>query len=493
MAKITNIIGSVVVASALWLGGTAYISSNTESYLNTYITKSNKLYQANGMHMSVEHFEEGFFSSTAKMKIDFKEQGIREIISKIFTLPIEIDYKIENGPLFFKDGLGLGTSRTSMVINFSDYLVDKEAFKKIIKDDIKLTFNTNIGFSNNATFSAKTNKITVNVEGDEAHISPLKIEGDMNIETFQGQMKMFVDSVVAENQTDSIKAKNIVLDADIKKFYDNGFYLGDFVFSVAYLDMKDELLPFELKGAKIAVDMNIDENKDKDIDMQFKFHADVGESKLPEAYSYLKKVSFNYALNGAKLEGLLAFQDFTKQLQAKQQAIMSRLQLPITGELDMKVLAELEKMQVETEEGMMVLLAGLVKKESTNFDVEMKMTDKEEKSSNLKMNIGYVGDEVLPTSAKALTEKFKKELFDLLSINFEIKLEKDYINNLPVEFQQSLSGQLQMGSMFGIVKETNSSFSLDMNYKPKTLMINGQDRTEMLQMLEMSLNQLSAK
>ena len=198
-------------------------------------------------------------------------------------------------------------------------------------------------------------------------------------------------------------------------------------------------------------------------------------------------VEFAYALNAVKLEGLLAFQDFTKGLEAKQQDIMSRLQSPSTGELDMEVLAELEKMQTETVDGMMVLLVDLLKQDSTNFDVEMKMIDKKAKSSNLKLNVGYAGDKALPTDAKELEALFKNELFNLITLDFDINLEKDYINNLPAQFQQELAGQLQMGTMFGIVQETNSSFSLDVNYKDKRLMLNGQDRSEMLQMLEMGL------
>ncbi|CAA6823562.1 MAG: Unknown protein [uncultured Sulfurovum sp.] len=487
MAKFTKIIASLIGVSALWLGGTAYISSNTKSYLNTYIAKSSSLYNANGMQMHVENFEKGFFSSNAKIKIDFVDPTLRETISETFKLPIELDYKIENGPLFFKNGLSLGSSRISSTVNLSSYLVDQEAFKKIFKEDIELTSMTSIDFFNNASFTAKTNKILANVDGDEVQVSPLTIEGDMNIETFQGQMKMLVDSVLAENKTEFIKARNIVLDADIKKFYDNGFYLGNFVLSLGSLDMKDELLPFELNGAKGTFTMDVEENKNKTIDMKFNLHAKLGDSKLPKEYSSLNEVELSYALNGTKLEGLLAFQDFTTGLQVKQQEIMRRLKSSTTGEIDMKVLAELEKVQTENMERMMVLMAGLLHKDSSNLNIEMKMIDKKEKSSHLEMNLAYVGDEVLPTTAKALEEKFRKEFLNLVNIELDVELEKDYIANLPLEFQQELAGQLQVGAMFGVVQENNSSFSFDASYQAKRLMLNGKDRSEMLQLLEQGL------
>lgn len=488
MAKATKIIGGLVLASVLWLGGTAYISSNTKSHLNNYVKKSNSMYKANGMQMSVKHFEKGFFNSNAKIKIDFSEPLIREVLAETIKLPIEVNYEIENGPLFFKNGLGLGSSRVSSNVNLSEYVVDKEAFLKIFKDDIKLTSSSSIDFLNNASFTAITTKIVANVDGDEVHVSPLNIEGEMNLETFEGDMRMFIDFVQAKNNTEHIDIKEVVLDVDITKFYDNGFYLGDFVFSVGSLGMKDDFLPFELKEAKLVLEINVDENKDDTIDMKFKLKGDVGQSKLPMEYASLDIVELFYALHGVKLEGLLAFQEFTDSLQAKEQDVISRLHSPKTGELDMEVFAELEKMQTETMEGMMVLVAGLLKKDSTSFDAEIKMIDKEAKESKLKMNIGYVGDGALPTSAKELEAKFKKELFNLVSVDFDVTLEKDYISNLPAQFQQELAGQLQMGAMFGIVHENNSSFSFNANYKPKKLTLNGEDRSEMIQMLETSLS-----
>jgi len=49
MAKVSKVIIATLAGSAaLWLGGTAYISSSTQPQLNNYVTKANSLYQANG-------------------------------------------------------------------------------------------------------------------------------------------------------------------------------------------------------------------------------------------------------------------------------------------------------------------------------------------------------------------------------------------------------------------------------------------------------------
>jgi len=349
MAKVTKIIATLVGSSALWLGGTAYISSNTQSELNNYVTKANKLYESNGMKLSVESFEKGFFTSTAKMKIDFMDSPMKEIVAKTFKLPMVMDYNIENGPLFFKEGLGIGASRITTHFNFDDYVTNKEEFRKYFKDGIEFTSSSSVGFSKNTSFVAKTNKIVLDLEGDKFNFSPLNVEGEMNIETFQGQLKMVVDTITSENDNGSFKAKDVVLDADITKFFDNGFYLGDFLFTFGSIDMKGEDLPFELKNAKVVVDTKIDENDDKTVNMNFKLDANVGESTLPKDYASLGRVELAYALNGAKLEGLLAFQDYVKKLQEKQQDIMGRL-ISSTGEMDMDVYAELEKMQREMQD-----------------------------------------------------------------------------------------------------------------------------------------------
>jgi hypothetical protein len=115
------------------------------------------------------------------------------------------------------------------------------------------------------------------------------------------------------------------------------------------------------------------------------------------------------------------------------------------------------------------------------------MIDNKAKKSSLKVNLGYVGDEVLPTTAEALGEKFTKEFLNLLTMDVNVTLDKDYLGNLPVEFQKELMEKLQMGAMFGVIKDSNTSYDFDASYKPKVLTVNGEDRTEMLQMLEMGL------
>jgi uncharacterized protein YdgA (DUF945 family) len=487
MAKVTKIIASLVGVSVLWLGGTALISLKTKSYLESYVKKNNTLYRANGVEMSIENFKKGFFSSDAEVKIDFTNPKMKAKILETMKLPIMAKYSIENGPIFFKNGLGFGLSRIQNKVNMSDYYADKSILKEYLKSDVVFTSNTTVDFLSNANFEGSSNKIIIDLDGEDLVISPLQLRGKMNVETFEGKMNIIVDSVAVVHNDEFFKANDISMVANLKKVFDNGFYLGDFVFNVENIDTKGIDLPFSLENAKLNMLVDINQNHDKTVNIDFKIKGNSGTSILPANYAFLKKAEVSYSLHGMKLGGLLAFQDFTKELQAKQQDILSRLHSS-SGELDMDVYAELEKMQTQTKEDMIVLMAGLLKKDTSSLSFETNMLDKNNKKSTLSMNMGYVGDIVLPKDAKALETTFKKELLNLITLDFDVNLEKDYIASLPEELQGGLAGQLQMGMMFGLVKENNNSFSFEANYKPRTLKVNGADKTEMLQMIEMGLS-----
>ena len=487
MSKSVKIIGSVVVASALWLGGTAYLSSNTQKHLERYVNQVNKIYEANGMKLSLEQFNKGFFSSEAKMSIDFSNPELKKMLEQNIKLPIETEYEIENGPLFFKNGLGVGLSRMSNHLNLNDYFVANSEIKKVLKRDIILDSITTIGFTKNATFDASTTEIELDVEGEKLKISPLQVEGNMNIESFVGEITMRSDSLLIGNDKEFVKSNDIHMDMKITEFFDNGFYLGDIALKAEDISTKGLDLPFEFEKAKMSMDIKISKNSDETVNMDMMIKGNSGSSKLPDAYAFLKQGEINYALHGMKLEGLLAFQDFTKKIQAKQADIMSRLISSSTGEMDMAVYAELEAMQKETVNGMIALVPSILKKDSSALTFAIDLEDKASKKSTLAMNLGYIGKKELPKDVKELEAFFKKEFRNLFSLDVDVELEKDYIANLPMELQQGLAGELQMGAMMGIVKENNASYSFSAKVKPNKLMLNGEDRSAMLEMLDQSM------
>lgn len=479
-----KLVGLVVVAATVWMGSTAYIGSKAEPYLEKYVQKTNKLYEQYGVKMSVDTFNKGFFASQAVVKLDFTEPAMKEELAGILKLPMEMNYTIENGPLLFQNGLGFASSRIVNRIKLSDYLVEKEAFLEVVKDDIIVDSRTNISFNKTASFDVRTNRVVVDEDGDKLTMTPLLIDGEMDMETFQGDVAFLIEQFTIKGKEEDINIQDLTLDGTITKFYNNGFYLGDFKLNTASFNMKTQEMPFEVKNANLVMDVGIHENEHKDIDMQFKIKADLAETALPAEFAFLKKVEIDYALNGTKLEGLLAFQDYSTRVQAKQQELMEKVMAnSASGTLDESTLTELNQFQDDIQNELILLLVGLLNTDRTQFLLNAKVMDEKAKEASANLNLKYVGDEVFSKNASEVREKFEKELLNLLAMGVNIQLNKEYLENLPAELKQELSAQLQMGAMFGVIKDNNTSFSFKADYTPNTLMVNGTDRSEMLKML----------
>jgi len=479
-----KIIGSVVVATSLWAGMTAYISSNTETYLKNYVQKTNRLYSNNGMSSSLLSFEKGFLNSKAKISIDFTDPNMRKELQNVIKLPIVMSYNIGNGPLFFKNGFNIGASKVNSTVNINDLLVNKQDIKAFIKDDIIINTNMLIGFNNQATYTGESNTIVANIDEDIFTISPLKLSGEMNMKTFVGNFKLFINNLSGklENKGD-VKLQEIALNTNITKFFDNGFYLGDIDFNINKVNIKNPNFPQEIKDAKMNIQMNIDQNSSNLVNMNFGMNLKLGETELPKEYNFLKEFTLNYGINGAKLKGLLAFQDVIKDIQTEQQTIMKKLSQAKTEDEQMVIFNEMQKSQEALEDKLVLLISDFLVKEQTTLNVETIITDKSDIDSNAKFNITYIGDEALPKTAKELSKKFKQELLNWVKLNINVEVQKSLVDKLPKELQQ----QLAMAMMTGMLKDNNSSYSFDANYMPKKLTVNGEDKSDMLMLVEMGL------
>ncbi len=479
MSMKKKILASVVVASALWVGTTAYISENTEKYLNNYVKNSNKIYANNGMKMSLLSFDKGFLASHAKLSVDFIDPNIKKEIGNVLKLPIEIDYEIENGPILLKNGLSVGASRIHSKINLSELLVNKDEFKKVVKDDIILDTTMLIDFQNNIDYKAKSNQIVAEENKTKLTISPLEIDGKMNGDTFAGTVNMFTKSIYGEidNKTE-IKLENITLNGDITKVFDNGFYLGSFDMGVENFTVNDKHHKNKnVKNAKVKVVMDITQNSSKLIDSNFKLNLDIGDTKLPPEINFVKTISLNYGLNGTKMEAWLAFQDTIKEIQKKQETILKKLSLSKDEKEQIKVFEELQNLQTESQNKMAMLLSDFLVKDKTTFNLNANLNNGEAKAL---LNIKYIGDEQLPKTIEELATKLQQELLNWITFNIDVKLEKSLVNKLPKELQS----QLTIAMMTGMLQDNNSSYDFNANYKPKKLIINGQDKSGMLMLLE---------
>ncbi len=473
-----KILASVVGAVVVWSGATAYISSNTKKHLNDYLIKSNKIYANNGMKMSLVSFEKGFVNSHAKVSLDFIDPEIKKELGEVFKLPIVIDYEIENGPILFKNGLALGASRIDSKVNINNLLVNQDELKKFVKEDIIFDTHMLMDFKNHLQYQGKSNQIVINGDSAKFTIEPLEIEGDMNVETLAGTMNMMTKSIQGEMGTDGkMKLENIVLNANIKKFFENGFYIGKVDIEIGNLTLKNPKELQDIKNAKLKLEMDIDNNGSHLVDTNLKLDFDVGDTKLPPELNFIKNITVNYGLNGTKIDAWLAFQDTIKEVQKKQGTILQSLSSSKNKEEQEKAFKKLENMQLELQNKMVLLLSDFLVKDKTTFNLKANLNGGKGISS---FNIKYIGDEQLPKTPNELEAKLQKELLNWVALDMDVKLDKSLVNKLP----QELQSQLSMAIMTGMLQDNNSSYEFNANYVPKKLMINGQDKSGMLMLLD---------
>ncbi len=474
-----KILASVVVVSALWVGATAYISENTEKYLNDYITKSNRIYANNGIKMSLLSYKKGFVNSQAKVSVDFIDPEIRKVLERVLKLPIVIDYEIENGPILLKNGLSVGASRIHSKVKVSELLVDKDEFKKVVKDDITFDTTMLIDFQNSIKYEAKSNQIVAEDNQTKFTIAPLEVNGKMNGDTLAGTINMITKSIYGEIGNDGeIKLENVTLNGNITKVFDNGFYLGSSDIGVENFTVNDKHNTEQnIKNAKVKVAMDIKQTNSNLIDTNFKLNLDIGDTKLPTDIDFVKTISVNYGLNGTKIEAWLAFQDTIKEMQTKQKNILEKLSSAKDEKEQMRAFEELQKMEIEIENRMVMLLSDFLVKDKTAFNLNANLNNGEAKAL---LNIKYIGDEQLPKTIEELATKLQQELLNWITLNIDIKLKKSLANKLPSDLQ----GQIAMAMMTGMIQENNSTYTFNANYVPKKLTVNGKDRSDMLLLLE---------
>ncbi len=482
--SIKKILVSVALISMVWVATTAYIGSNTEKHLNSYISKSNKIYENSGMKISLTSFNKGFLSSQAKLSVDIIDPKIKKELEKFLKFPIVINYEIENGPILAKNGLAIGASRIHSIMNINELLTKNKELKEFIKKDIIVDTTMLINFNNEVEYESKSNQIIANIDNDIYTIAPLEAKGKMNMQTFIGNLNLVSKSIKGDlANKGEVKLENITLNADITKFFDNGFYLGDFDFNVDKFNVANPNFPQEIKNAKVKMFMKLDQNSSDTVDMNLGMKLNIGDTKLSNQYNFAKELNFNYGINGGKLTAWLSFQKKMKDIQQQQTNIIQKLSLVKTREEQMKVFEELREAQLEIQNKMALLFANFLVKDQTEFTLQADVIDTLNNKSNASCNIKYIGDKELPKTAKELKAKFQQELLNWITLNIDINLQKSLVNKLP----QEIKNQLSMAIMTGMLKDNNSSYEFNANYVPTKLMVNGQDKSSMLLLLKQVL------
>lgn len=491
-----KIIGSVAAIAAIWAGSTAYIGSQTKDYLEKQIAQSNKLYGNSGFKLSLDTFEKGFLTSKAIMKLDIApDSPLKAQMQEMIKLPFTTTYDIENGPIFFQHGFGFGMIKIVNEINFAEVFNPELQVQTFLGDNnLTFTSHTNVGFNSVADYHGSSNPLNLTLPtGEKLAISPIVLEGAMNVDTLQGKATLGLKSITLAKDAslkEKIDVKDMKMDINIKKFFDNGFYLADIAFNIGKLnfDVPNEAL--KLKDASAGIDIVIDQNKDKTIKMSIDLNLDVSKSTLPTDIPAVKNVALGYNLDGADFDGIMAFQDFIQEMQEKQQALMTDLTKAKNMEEQMAVIVKLQEFQKYIMDNFITKGAALLVKDKTHLSYYMSTTDKTDKKSLVDTKIKYLGDPLKGT-VQEIQAQLMKNLLTSLAVDIDVNIEESLLKTLPKDVAEDIAMKLEMSVAEGIVKKDKGAYSLNANYTPKTIMVNDKNMTStLLPFIEMGLGGL---
>ena len=475
-----KIIGSFIAAAAIWAGTTAFVGTQMESGIQEQVKNSNQLYANSGIKYKINSYEKNFLESTAKVEVEFLDPAVLELIKDTIKLPLVVEYKIEHGPLFFTNGLGFGAARTHQEIPVSS-LLTKEAkteFLDLIKEDVIITSDMIISFFKNASYTASSNQIKINEDGKSLLVTPLEINGDIHLETFQGENHINIDSVEfkEEQSQNGLQLNNLTINIGIDDFIEKTLMIGGIDLSIENLIIKDDSNP-QLENIDIATDLHIltTKNSATSLSTLFKGNVDFKNTKLPAELPNLKSIHATMDMKEVGIEGMLTFQKATQEMQESQSKLITKMQSN-PGEDEMqKIFEEFGVLQETMMSKIVHALNTLLIKDKTSISYALEMETRDSKKSNAKVEVGYTGDMKFQGSIEEIAMKAQQQALDMISLNVDLTLDSDHLKNIPDA--DILMQQVQMGVAQGFVKEVNGKFVLNGYYKNQELMVNDNNLT----------------
>ncbi len=470
---------------AIWLGGTYIISEQTEGALQTQINKTNLIYADKGISYKVRSYKKGFFESEAEIGIEVTDPLVKEVLDDSFK-PLVMNYTIEHGPLFFKNGLGFGLSKMHKEFKLSEILKDetKREFLKSIKDDITIVNDMRVDFAQNANYSVVSSPIILKESGTELKLSPLSIEGQSSLENFSGDAKFSFASLELKNINEDIelKLKDVALDIKLEEFIEDAFMLGDIDFKVADMVFHDS--SSNIQSIHTALDITVKTHRDSKSSISSMVHGDLDlkDTKLPTDFPDIQSVELDLNMKGIGVEGLIAFQKASEEMQKKQ----SELIKDWSGFTQKEVEAVYSKLAILQEEMIgktLNSLNSMLIKDKTTISYGLSAKTKDTKKSSAKVEIVYAGDLDFSKSMKEIEIEAESKLLELLNAKLDVILNKRHIEALPDA--EMLKQQISMGIMQGFVKDSKDSYIVDATLKDGELMVNDNNLTGLLMPLLM--------
>jgi hypothetical protein len=478
----------LVTTLALWAISTFIIGNKTQENLQNYINKSNKIYTNNGIKLKLIEYEHSFLNSTAQIEIDFLDPKVIKLLEKEYLLPLTMNYNIEHGPLFFKNGLGVGLSKFNNSLLLSSLFKEetKKEFLALVKKDIKLQSEMVLSFSKTLHYRVKSDEILVNKDKKIFYMSPFTLQGVSDIETFNGEgtVKIAKFKLKEEETNNGIELDNIIANMKIDEIFKESLLFGDFKFSIAKILINDALNP-KFKKIDISMDgeMNNRRVSQNSMDSNFIGTIHLANTQLEKQFQELESIQIAMKMKELGIKGMFEFQNVAQNIQKEQSKLIKKLQTQKPEEMQ-STLKELKKVEEKIVTQLIYTLNNLLIKDKTSISYSLDVKTKDKQSSQAFIEVGYTGDMKFQGDIQELTEKMRAQLLSLIRVKLNILLNKKHLSLLPVPM---LKQQLQMGVAQGFVKENNNSYTLNGYYKDKELIVNDNNLTSTVLPLLMML------
>lgn len=492
MKRIMTVVGVLVLG---WLGATAYISSAFKSEFEQYLQRVNTLYASQGVFYKAE-VESNLFTSDVKLEIDFDEERVGKAVADLYAefvkLPIKVAYKVEHGPIFYRDGLGIGFAKFTAQMKASEMLAEKskEDLLKAIPEDITLYLTEVLCFDKQLKIAMHSNPVTLTDNGEKVEIAPLVAGGVIDTQTLLGAFDITLPKIAVEGNGGTAMIQGTTLHIDMKDILGGKYLLGEGEFKIAKVIMELEELsePVEMDFV-----MNVKTEREEGDFLTAAINMQLNQKGLEQlqltAQEMVKQVNFSIQLNGFSLEALQKLEEVNQ----KQLEMTDTMYGMMTETDPVKAEAALKRAETAQEDFMNATteaFKALLVKGRTKISVGMDFTTRENAKSHMRFSAGYVG-EALSGSLEEMVAYLQTKPLEYLALEGDMNINEKHFALIqsPQEQQQAKMG-FDMAVMQGMMNFENGLYSTKLEYKPKVLKINGQDKSqEILPMLEMSLAQ----
>lgn len=467
-----KILGGILLIIILWLGATAVIGNKSKSELDRVIEKSNKEYVKYGIKLNVLEYQQSFFTSVSKLEVKILDKELEKFISDTygFTFPIITQYNIEHGPLFFKNGLGMGLSRVYQELEVGSLFKQKtrEKFTKKSMIASKMV----VSFSSIANYQILSENIEIVEDAKKIEISPFEITGESHLETFVGDMQMIMPLISFVEDKKKMTIESMLIDIKMDESLSQSLAMGTIDLSMKRFYITDQ----ESGALDMQPTIAIVSKKDgeKTFGSTMNIEIDFRENTTDKSLSELEKVVLNIKVNGIGIKGMERYDEIAKEIEQKQAIIMIDIQKnPESNEANY---AKLVKLQEDMSMGLIGALRDTLFKDKSAIGYTFMGRTKDKEESHGDISLKYTGDINFTKTPEQITQYIGTELFNLFDLEVDINLHEKHIGTMP-DGDEFLK-QLQLPMTQTMVNHQNQKYSIKGYLRNRELILNDNNLTE---------------